>query len=210
MDALSYLPLDGIFVSFMSGSTIFLGLRIGAGNVPSALNASAAIIGYVGGVALAAYIAYPGLTQEKLWPRSATKMVAIQLVLLVVFAISGSFAGKPPAKFAVYFLIALASLAMGIQGAIVYALGVYGVVTTAISATWTGAIIGLVDWRRSPATKRTVKEKQNLGVQGVVLLLFLLGATAGGLAETRFFLEAAIVPIVIIGLVIVIASLRMR
>jgi uncharacterized membrane protein YoaK (UPF0700 family) len=210
MDALSYLALDGIFVSFMSGSTIFLGLRIGAGNGPSALNASAAIIGYVGGVALAAYIAYPGLTQEKMWPRSATKMVAIELVLLVVFAISGSFAGKPPAQFAVYFLIALASLAMGIQSAIVYALGVYGVVTTAISATWTGAIIGLVDWRRSPATKRAVKEKQNLGVQGVVLLLFLLGATAGGLAETRFFLEAAIVPIVIIGLVIVIASLRMR
>jgi uncharacterized membrane protein YoaK (UPF0700 family) len=99
---------------------------------------------------------------------------------------------------------------MGIQSAIVYALGVYGVVTTAISATWTGAIIGLVDWRRSPATKRTVKQKQNLGVQGVVLALFILGATAGGLAETRFSLEAAIIPVVIIGLVIVIASLRMR
>jgi len=210
MDALSYLALDGIFVSFMSGSTIFLGLRIGAGNVPSALNASAAIIGYVGGVALAAYIAYPGLTQEKLWPQSATKMAAIELVLLVVFAIGGSFAGKPPGQFAVYVLIALASLAMGIQSAIVYALGVYGVVTTAISATWTGAIIGLVDWRRSPATKRTVKQKQNLGVQGVVLVLFVLGATAGGLAETRFFLEAAIIPVVIIGLVIVVASLRMR
>jgi uncharacterized membrane protein YoaK (UPF0700 family) len=30
MDALSYLTLDGIFVSFMSGSTVFLGLRFGA------------------------------------------------------------------------------------------------------------------------------------------------------------------------------------
>ena len=47
------------------------------------------------------------------------------------------FAGKPPAQFSVYVLVALASLAMGIQSAIVYALGVYGVVTTAISATWT-------------------------------------------------------------------------
>jgi uncharacterized membrane protein YoaK (UPF0700 family) len=210
MDALSYLALDGIFVSFMSGSTVFLGLRIGAGNVPSALNALSAIMGYIGGVALAAYIAYPTSTQEKLWPESATKMVAIELLLLVVFVISGFFAGKPPAQFSVYVLIALASLAMGIQSAIVYALGVYGVVTTAISATWTGAIIGLVDWRRSPATKRTVKQKQNLGVQGVVLALFILGATAGGLAETRFSLEAAIIPVVIIGLVIVIASLRMR
>jgi uncharacterized membrane protein YoaK (UPF0700 family) len=210
MDALSYLALDGIFVSFMSGSTVFLGLRIGAGNVPSALNALDAIIGYIGGVTLAAYIAYPSSTQEKLWPRSATKMVAIELALLVVFAIGGFFAGKPPAQVALYVLIALASLAMGIQSAIVYALGVYGVVTTAISATWTGAIIGLVDWRRSPATKRTVKQKQNLGVQGVVLVLFILGATAGGLAETRFFLGAAIIPVVIIGLVIVIASLRMR
>jgi uncharacterized membrane protein YoaK (UPF0700 family) len=45
MDALSYLALDGIFVSFMSGSTIFLGLRIGAGNVPSALNALDPIMG---------------------------------------------------------------------------------------------------------------------------------------------------------------------
>jgi uncharacterized membrane protein YoaK (UPF0700 family) len=210
MDALSYLALDGIFVSFMSGSTIFLGLRIGAGNVPSALNASAAIIGYVGGVALAAYVAYPGLTQEKLWPRSATKMVAIELVLLVVFLISGFFAGKPLTQFSVYVLIALASLAMGIQSAIVYALGVYGVVTTAISATWTGAVIGLVDWRRSPATERTVKQRQNLDVQGIVLVLFVLGATAGGLAETRYFLGAAVIPVVIVGLVAVIARLRMR
>jgi uncharacterized membrane protein YoaK (UPF0700 family) len=193
----------------MSGNTIFLGLRIAEGNVPSALQPLDAILGYIGGVSLAASFAYSTSNQQEIWPESATKMVFIEFVLLVIFAIAGFIAGKAPDQVSVYVLIALASVAMGIQSAVVYALRVYGVMTTAISATLTGAIIGLVDLRRTPAAKRIVKQEQDVGVQIIVLFLFVLGATAGGLAETRFFLNAAIIPVVVVGFVIAVAMLRM-
>jgi uncharacterized membrane protein YoaK (UPF0700 family) len=210
VDGLSYLALGGIFASFMSGNTIFLGLRIGAGNISSALQPLDAMIGYIAGVTLTAFMGYSSSNEQEIWPRNATKSVGIEFVLLVMFAIGGFLGGVMPNQVTVYVLIALASIAMGIQSAVVYALRVYGVITTAISATWTGAIIGLVDLRRSPPTKRTPEQEHNVGIQIIVLLSFVLGATAGGLAETRFSLEAAIIPVVIIGLVIVVASLRMR
>jgi uncharacterized membrane protein YoaK (UPF0700 family) len=210
IDGLSYLALGGIFASFMSGNTIFLGLRIGEGNIPSALQPLDAMIGYIVGVALAAFLAYPSSNEQETWPQSATKLVIIEFVLLVMFAIAGFLAGKVPDQVAVYLLITLASIAMGIQSAVVYSLRVYGVITTAISATWTGAIIGLVDLRRSPPTNRTAEQEHYVGIQIIVLLSFVLGATAGGLAETRVFLNASIIPVFVIGLVIVIASLRMR
>jgi uncharacterized membrane protein YoaK (UPF0700 family) len=210
VDGISYLALGGIFASFMSGNTIFLGLRIGAGNLSSALQPLDSMIGYIAGVTLAAFIGYSSSNEQEIWPRNATKLILIEFVLLVMFAIGGFLAGGTPNQVTVYALIALASVAMGIQSAVVYALRVYGVITTAISATWTGAIVGLVDLRRSPPTKRTPEQEHNVGIQIIVLLSFVLGATAGGLAETRFSLEAAIIPVVIIGLVIVVASLRMR
>jgi uncharacterized membrane protein YoaK (UPF0700 family) len=210
VDGLTYLALGGIFASFMSGNTIFLGLRIGEGNITSALQPLDAMIGYIVGVALAAIIAHPSSDEQEIWPRDATKLVLIEFLLLVMFATSGFLAGAVPNQVTVYVLIALASIAMGIQSAVVYDLHVYGVITTAISATWTGAIIGLVDLRRSPPTKRTPEQKHNENIQIVVLLSFLLGATAGGLSETRFFLNAAIIPVVVIGLVIALAGLRMR
>ena len=210
IDGLSYLALGGIFASFMSGNTIFLGLRIGAGNISSALQPLDAMIGYIAGVTLAAFMGYSSSNEQEIWPHNATKLVVIEFVLLAMFAIGGFLDGGVPDQVAVYVLIALASIAMGIQSAVVYALHVYGVITTAISATWTGALIGLVDLRKSPPTKRTPEQEHNVSIQIIVLLSFLLGATAGGLAETRFYLEAAIIPVVIIGLVIVVASLRMR
>jgi uncharacterized membrane protein YoaK (UPF0700 family) len=210
IDGLTYLALGGIFASFMSGNTIFLGLRIAEGNVPSALQPLDGILGYIGGVALAANFGHSSSNQQEIWPESATKMVVIEFVLLAVFAGAGFIAGNVPDQVTAYALIALASVAMGIQSAVVYALRVYGVMTTAISATLTGAVVGLVDLRQAPATKRTVKQEEDVRAQIIVLLLFVLGAVAGGLAETRFFLDAGIIPVVVVGLVIVVASLRMR
>jgi uncharacterized membrane protein YoaK (UPF0700 family) len=153
---------------------------------------------------------YSSSNEQKIWPHDATKLVVIEFVLLVMFAIGGFLAGSVPNQVTIFVLIALASIAMGIQSAVVYALRVYGVITTAISATWTGAIIGLVDLRRSPPTKRTPEQEHNVGIQIIVLLSFVLGATIGGLAEIRLFLNAAIIPVVVIGLVIAAAGLRMR
>jgi uncharacterized membrane protein YoaK (UPF0700 family) len=56
IDALSFLALGGVFSSFMSGNTLTLGLRIGLGDFPLALNSMTAVFGYIAGVALAVLV----------------------------------------------------------------------------------------------------------------------------------------------------------
>lgn len=208
VDALSFLTLGGVFASFMSGNTVTLGVRIGQGNFPLALNSLTAILGYIGGVALGANIAYPTGGQREIWPRAVTKTFAAEFLLLLLFAIVGFVSGNPGAN-AVYVLILLASVPMGMQSVGVYRLGVSGISTTYVTGTWTSFIIGLVTLRRSPSL-RTVKQEQSTTLQAITLLVYVLGAATGGLAETYFLLKAAIIPVLSIGLVLLVASTRMR
>jgi|SRR5208337_1969109 len=208
VDALSFLTLGGVFASFMSGNTVTLGVRIGQGNFPLALNSLTAILGYIGGVALGANIAYPTGGPREVWPWAVTKTFAAEFLILLLFAIVGFVVGKPGGN-VVYVLILLASVPMGMQSVGVYRLGVSGVSTTYVTGTWTSFIIGLVTLRRSPSS-RTVKQEESTGFQAITLLVYVLGAATGGLAGTYFLLKAAIIPVVAIGLVLIVASMRMR
>ncbi len=192
----------------MSGNTVTLGLRMGQGNFPLALNSLTAILGYIGGVALGANIAYTIGGPRDIWPWPVTKLFAAEFLLLLVFATVGFVSGNPGAN-VVYVLILLASVPMGMQSVGVYRLGVSGISTTYVTGTWTSFIIGLVTLRRSPAS-RTVKQEERTGLQAITLLIYGLGAATGGLAGTYFLLRAAIIPVVAIGLVVIVASTRMR
>jgi len=75
IDALIFLTLGGVFSLFMSGNTLTLGLRIGLGDFPLALNSMTAVFGYIAGVALGANIGYLGSISNKIWPYAVTKIL---------------------------------------------------------------------------------------------------------------------------------------
>lgn len=210
VDAVCFLALGGVFASLMSGNAIILGLRIGEGNFALASHSLVPILAYMGGVALGVNIASPTKNPDEIWPQSVTKMFIAEFALLAVFAIGGFLSGNPTSQVDLYLLVALAAIPMGMQSAGVHVLGVSGVSTTYITGTLTSFVIGLVSLNRSPASKRTIKQEQDTRVQLIVLLVYILGAAAGGLAGTEFSLKAAVIPVIVIGLVAVVATLRIR
>lgn len=210
IDALSFLALGGVFASFMSGNTVTLGLRIGMGDFSLALHSMTAIIGYVAGVAAGANIGYKSSILKEIWPYATTKILAIEFLLLVVFAIVGFIAGNTISGVVAYLLILLASIPMGMQSAGVRDLGISGVTTTYVTGTWTSFIMGVLTLRRSNPSERTIKKKQDTIVQAVILLVYVIGAAAGGLAGSQFLLKAAIIPVSAVGFVLIAAWIRFR
>lgn len=208
-DALSFLAFGGTFASFMSGNTVTLGLRIGSGEFPLALHSMTAISGYIAGVAVGANIGYKSPILKETWSHVTTKILAIEFLLLIVFTIIGFVAGNTSSD-VVFILILLASIPMGMQSAAVRGLGIAGVTTTYVTGTWTSFIIGIVTLRRSNASERTTKKNQDTIVQAITLLVYVIGATMGGLVGNHFLLKAAIIPVSAVGFVLIAAWIRFR
>ena len=209
IDALSFLALGGVFSSFMSGNTVTLGLRIGLGDFPLALNSMTAVLGYIAGVALGANIGYQSSSSDKIWPYAVTKILTAEFLMIIVFT-SIVFTNGKSSSDVVYLLILFASMSMGIQSTAVRALGISGVTSTYVTGTWTSFIIGLVSLRRSRSSQRTIKKKQDTIVQALSLVAYVVGAITGGLAGTHSLFEAAIIPGSIIGAVLIVAWIQFR
>ena len=137
----------GVFASVQTGNTVLLGLAIGSGKIFQALVSLVAITGYIGGVTLGARIVDPTPVTQKIWSKAVTKAFIMEVLVLLLLAIVGFSAGGKPSGLVLYTIIVLATVAMGIQGAAVRALGVSDVSTTYITGTWTGLISSLVRQR---------------------------------------------------------------
>lgn len=209
IDALSFLALGGVFSSFMSGNTVLLGLRIGLGDFPLALNSTVAILGYIAGVALGTGIGYQSSRSDKIWPFAVTKILSAEFIIIATFTSVGYIAGRSSSE-VVYLLILLASTSMGMQATAVRGLGISGVTSTYVTGTWTSFIIGVIGLLRSRSSQGTLKRKQDTFVQAVILAAYIVGAITGGLVGTHFLLEATIIPGSTVGVVLIVAWIRFR
>jgi len=209
IDALSFLALGGVFSSFMSGNTVLLGLRIGLGDFPLALNSMVAILGYIAGVALGTNIGYQSSRSDKIWPYAVTKILSAEFIIIAIFTSVGYIAGRSSSE-VVYLLILLASTSMGMQATAVRGLGISGVTSTYVTGTWTSLIIGVISLLRSRSPQGTLKRKQDIFVQAVILAAYIVGAITGGLVGTHFLLEATIIPGSTVGIVLIVAWIRFR
>jgi uncharacterized membrane protein YoaK (UPF0700 family) len=138
VDAVSYLGLGAVFTSNMTGNTVLLGLALAQSRGLAGLRSGVALVGFVVGVAIGAPIVRRAAKSE--WPRAVTVACVVEFVVLLALAIWGALLGHRPVGAAVYPLIALSAIAMGLQSVAVRALGVPGVVTTYITGTWVSLI----------------------------------------------------------------------
>ena len=209
IDAFSLLGF-GVFASVMTGNTIILGLGIARGEpLSTALRSAIAIAAYMGGVALGT-----GITDSKpdrQLGRSAsraTNAFVLEFLALLALAVGVLFVGGTPNSNVVLALIALAAISMGLQSAGFNALGISGVSTTRITGTYESFVIDLYRWRRSSTLKTALKEKSNAALQAVVVLVYILAAILGGLAEIHLSLDAMLVPVIVLGFMIIFARTR--
>jgi uncharacterized membrane protein YoaK (UPF0700 family) len=215
-DAMSYLGLGHVFTANMTGNTVLLGLAIGQAEVASALRSAVALAGFcLGG--LAGTFLVERDQDHGTWTPQVTTAIAIEGVLLVVFAVAWLLTGaNPPPGLALSAMIALAALAMGLQSAIVRSLGVTGIATTYITGTLTTLMAGGVHWLRSVAreargskgTSGTQANQSGLGRLPVVVVIYLFAALVTGGTVARFPSVAVLLPLIAIIVVVLDASVR--
>jgi len=153
VDAVGYLGLGQVFVANMTGNTVLLGLAIGQANVRGVLHAGTALAAFVSGVAAGAAIVERN-PERTSWTPTVTAALGLECVILVAFAAGWLLDGSEPSRVAVYLLIVLAALAMGVQSAAVRRLQVADVSTTYITGTLTSLTARTVRWLRPASPER--------------------------------------------------------
>lgn len=214
IDAVSYLAFGQVFTSNMTGNTVLLGMAIGQGTAGAASRSAVALAGYVVGVTAGSAIVDRG-EQRVVWPASVTAGLAAEALVLLALAVAAVVAGPTPSDALLFALIALAAVAMGIQSVAVRALGVSGVTTTYITGTWTSLVTSVTGWlssalRLGNPARPAPPPPASAGLQAAVVVIYVLAAIAGAVAEARWFLRAAALPAGAIVLVLVVAFLRFR
>jgi uncharacterized membrane protein YoaK (UPF0700 family) len=144
IDAISYLGLGRVFTANMTGNTVLLGLALIQAEHQEALRVSLALVGFLGGGALRAWVVEQGPAAGRR-PRTVTVALALEWGVLWVFAVGWLSTGGEAATFAARGpLIVLSALAMGVQCAAARRLEVSGSATTYI----TGIVTTLAAWPR--------------------------------------------------------------
>ena len=193
VDALSYLGLSRVFTANMTGNAVLLGLAIGQTQEMQVAHSSAAIVGFVLGVIVAAKLV--GSPRERVvWSRGITLALCVEFAALGVFAFGWWLSLPRFAGGVLVGLIVLSGLAMGIQSAVARRLAVPGVSTTFITGTITALVAELT------AVSGATGERRRMTL---IIGALVAGAVTGGVAQAYARPLAAFVPVVVVAAVLV-------
>jgi len=145
VDATSFLVLGQVFSSVMTGNLILLGVAASNHDATQAIHAGVAIAAYGAGVLAGAPMAARGSGasgQGRIWPPAVTLTLALELCLLVAFAVGWELSPASHHGGEGLALLILLAAAMGMQSAAVSRLGKMS--STYMTGTLTGVLIGLV------------------------------------------------------------------
>ena len=188
----------------------------------SALRSIIALAGFVLGAALGAIIVEKG-PQQTDWPAAVTRAVAVEGIILGLFTLAWHLGARSGA--ALYALIILSALAMGIQSAAIRHLKVPGIATTYITGTLTSLVAEFTTWlyrlRISPLAADPTGQSAALNVpaahryrgtrlQALVLLIYVLAALLSAFLQARHSRLVTLSPLVAVALVVLNASARHR
>ncbi|HEY7299355.1 MAG TPA: YoaK family protein [Xanthobacteraceae bacterium] len=186
MDVASFLMLGNVFTSAMTGNTALLGFALSQGNLLSAAHSFSALIGFIVGAALAAIIGFRLQAQR---PENLIRaLLAIETLCLVAVGVMLTIVGPPGESTAVFWLILVSAVAMGIQGITARYIHSPGINTIVFTSTLISIVISLAELltRRSANGELTADTKRQIGI----FLAYGFGAVLAGL------LIAAFLPIV--------------
>ncbi len=194
VDATSYLELGHVFVANMTGNVVFLGFALAGAKEVSAAASLIALGSFLCGArAGGALAARTGHRRGHLL-RLGT---AVQLTLLALAVALALIAASPLAKAIRYLIIALLSLAMGLQNAVAQRLNVAELTTTVLTRTLTGLAAELGPGaERSPVAVRRI----------AAVTAMLLGALAGGVLVLEASVAAALSAALGIAVVVMVAA----
>lgn len=196
VDVASYLGLGQIFTANMTGNTVFLAIALGEGNALTGIRSAEALLAF----GMGAYLAGRYLdraTGPGPWVREATRVLWVQACLVGTFSLLWfGLRGRPGAE-AVYGLIALSAVGMGMQSAVGRKLAVPSTTTNVLTMAFTGLMAELTA----------------LGVRGSnarrwasVVLAMAAGAVLGGWLYVHYRAILPIPMLAVLGAVCVLAT----
>jgi uncharacterized membrane protein YoaK (UPF0700 family) len=200
VDAIAYLALGKVFTAFMTGNFVFLGLVTAGAGGPSIVSVAIALAVFAAGAFLGTRIVKPS-KGSGVWPRRVTIALGAAAVAQACFLAVWVVADGLPASGVTNVLIGLSALAMGMQTATVFSLGLPGVFTTAATATLTVLMSDVAAWSHSATERRRLA--------GMLVSLFA-GATAGSLLLVHARTYAPVLPLAVTILVVATAAITLR
>jgi uncharacterized membrane protein YoaK (UPF0700 family) len=200
VDAISYFGLGKTFSAFMSGNIVFLGFGIANLSGPAVLPVIVALSMFTAGAYLGLRFWTLRSHEYGLWTSTASVLLVLTAIAEAAFMALWVQTAGHPSTIITDVLVALFSLAMGIQTAAVRSLGVQGVFTTA--ATFTLVAFGGVFARARPSSEMP----RLVGV----LVGLVVGAICGGLLFLHARSYAPILPLAITVLVILAGLVGLR
>jgi uncharacterized membrane protein YoaK (UPF0700 family) len=137
-DMLAYFYLGNVFASFLTGNFLFIGLGLASGNSGLLIRALAAVLVSFVGVTLGSFWLQraPPRRTEQTWRTTLVRTLLIEWLVFLAFAVLWRVTSDLSQQGGVQILLlCLAALGMGIQGAIVEAFNLSGVVANALTGT---------------------------------------------------------------------------
>jgi uncharacterized membrane protein YoaK (UPF0700 family) len=203
-DAAGYLGLGKVFTANMTGNIVLLGIALSEGRSGDTGRSLAALFAFIAGTCLGGWMCRR-VTQKQGWAPQITRVISLEAVLLLAFAILTPLLPHNKLGGYVYPLIGLLGLSMGLQGAAAFYLGIPGIVTTVVTGTLTSLFIGLTKIATGTPTPASNKSSPPppLLLQATVVVTYCGGAATSGLLMLHArpwagFFPTAIVVIVIL------------
>lgn len=213
VDAITYLR-GHVFTANMTGNSVLLGIAIGEGRGPAAASSVVALIAFIIGVLLGAFLAGEGGDKVRTFT-AVRREVFVEAGILALFA--ASCLAPPAARIGgVILIIATSGIAMGMQSAAVKRLSLPGIATTYITGTITSLFSGIVhNWRTrelraarhaaavasgNPAQhpSHALSVRHALGLQAQVFLSYTVAALVSAVLHTHWPGIAAVLPVLAI------------
>jgi uncharacterized membrane protein YoaK (UPF0700 family) len=196
LDAAALMGLGGAFTSVVTGNLVFAGRALGTWTGASVTYPATAVAGYVGGVAVGTWVAWlasPG-SGDPHWPRRATRVLALESLILVVLNIAWFGYGGRPTGLAAGMMLFLAALALGSQSA-----AVRNISGTPSTTYMTGALAILIE---ALCRGRRADPSAVFGFAG------LISGAAGSAALITSLRPAALLPALLAVAMVIAVKLR--
>jgi uncharacterized membrane protein YoaK (UPF0700 family) len=207
-DIMAFTRLGNVFASVMTSNIVFLGLAAARHSGTLAVRAAVSFAGYTAGVWGGSRLARRPSPADAgsggaggPWTRWVTAALALEAVVLAGFTIGWEVTGTRPTGGPQLVLIALATLAMGIQSAVVVVLNISGVGTTYL----TGTLTSLIDSLASPGADRGTATRREANLRrAVALSALVVGALLAGLLISAAAAAVPAIPLVSLAVVLLI------
>ena len=199
-DAIGLMALGGAFTSVMTGNLVILGVAASTADGGLAIASGGAIVAFCAGAALGARLAGSPVPGDRIWPRPVTVGLAVELVLMVAYAVGWWITGGQPGTAVSLALLFAMAAALGIQSSTVQRFGVSGMSTTYLTGTLTTVVMRL-------ATGRGVREVWH-SIE--ILVGLVAGAAAGAALLVLAPLAAPVLQVAALGAVVLVAAVAFR